>query len=322
MSKKLWKQRVLELSLTTNLSWREIAKKVKRPKSTVSDYLRKFKNNLNLIDEEIDSIESPNILLFDIETSLIEAYVWGLFKQNVSLDQIKKDWYVICWSGKWLGKSDIFNSSVHSYPLPDTGEYRDNERLVVEALWHKLDKADIVVAYNGKSFDKKKMNWKFFEYGLPEPSPYKIVDPYLVVKGNFKPTSGKMDFIVKYVESLDDGKHKTGIKLWVDCMDNDVESLDYMLAYCDQDIEVLEHVYKAVRHWDKNAPQMAMFYNDDKPRCSSCGGHHLELVEGKHDHTTLSKFELYRCHDCSKLMRGRKTLLDKTKRDSLLMNVR
>lgn len=317
-----WKKKALALSIETEMSWRAIADKLGKPKSTVSDFLRKFKNDAEYMEEVLTPENKPNILLFDIETSMIKAYVWSLWKQNISLSQIEQDWYTICWSGKWLGEKEVFNSSVHQFPLPSSGEYKDNERYVVEALWEKLDKADVVVAYNGKSFDKKKMNWKFFEYGLPEPSPYVVVDPMLIIKGNFAATSNKMDFIARYVDSLEEGKHDTNINLWISCMNNDIQSLDYMLGYCDQDIEVLEHVYLAVRHWDKNAPQMSMYYDDNKMRCRSCGSEHLTKLEDKHAYTSLSKFEVYRCDDCEKVMRGRENKLEKESRKNLLMNVR
>lgn len=317
-----WKKKALELMISTNKSWRQIAKEVGKSKSTVSDYLRKYKNNPEFLQEVITPDNKPKILLFDIETSLIEAYVWGLFNQNLSINQVKEDWYVICWSAKWFGDDEIFNSSVHQFEEPISGRYRDNERYVVEALWKCLDDADIIVAYNGKSFDRKKMNFKFFEYGLPEPSPYKIIDPMLVIKGNFNMTSRKMDYVAKYVESLEDGKHQTNIDLWVSCMNNDVQSLDYMLSYCDQDIVVLEEVYKAVRHWDKNSPQMMMYYDDDQMRCNSCGSVHLTKLDNKAAYTSLSKFEVYRCDDCSKIMRGRDNQIAKSKRKNFIMNVR
>lgn len=317
-----WKKKALEMMVSTDKSWRQIAKELGKSKSTVSDYLRKFKNNPEYLQEVILPENKPKILLFDIETSLIQAYVWGLWKQNISINQVIEDWYVICWSAKWYGDQDVFNSSVHDYELPLSGRYKDNERYVVEALWKCLDEADIIVAYNGKSFDRKKMNFKFFEYGLPEPSPYKLVDPMLIVKDNFSITSAKMDYVARYVESLESGKHETNINLWVACMNNDVQSLDYMLSYCDQDIEVLEHVYDAVKHWDKNSPQMMMYYDDDQMRCNSCGSVHLTKLENKAAYTSLSKFDVYRCDDCSKVMRGRDNQISKDKRKNFVMNVR
>ena len=56
---------------------------------------------------ESPEIGLPKILLFDIETSLMEVYVWGLYKQFISHNNIIKDkdgnektWFVISWAAK------------------------------------------------------------------------------------------------------------------------------------------------------------------------------------------------------------------------------
>lgn len=309
-----WKSEAISLALTTNLSWRKIAKKLNKSKSTVSDLLRKA-----IKGDYLESpVDEPKILLFDIETSMIQAYIWGLWNQNIGISSIIKDWYVICWSARWLGKEDMMHDSVHLHKKITT--YSDNEAAVVTNLWKLLDEADVVVAYNGKKFDKKKMNAKFLEYGLLEPSPYKVIDPMLIVKGNFALTSNKMDFVVRYVESNTEGKNSTNISLWHKCMADDEESLDYMLDYCDQDIEVLEKVYLAVRHWDKNSPNLALHYKDNKPRCNGCGSTDLVELENKTYNTTLSQFSVLRCNGCGKVLRDRKNKLSKEKRSTLLMN--
>ena len=37
----------------------------------------------------------PKILVFDIETSFMENYTWGTFKQDIAINQIKNDWNMI-----------------------------------------------------------------------------------------------------------------------------------------------------------------------------------------------------------------------------------
>lgn len=312
-----WKKDALEMAFTTSLSWRKIANKVGKSKSTVSDLLRKAKQD-NYLHSPISPEDRPKILLFDIETSMLQVYCWGLWNQNINISSIIKDWYVICWSAKWLGSNEIIHDSIHLHG--NQVPYSDYESIIVNHLWKLLDEAGIVIAFNGKKFDKKKMNAKFLEYGLLEPSPYKIIDPMLIVKGNFALTSNKMDFVVRYIDANTEGKLKTGISLWHKCMADDVESLDYMLEYCDEDIEILEKVYMAVRHWDKNSPNLALLYDDNKPRCNGCGSTNLIHLENKTLNTTLSKFSVLRCGDCGKVLRDRTNTLSKDKRQSLLMN--
>src|SRR5690606_35926044 len=124
--------------------------------------------------------DTIKMLFIDIETSKILAYVWGLFKQNIGIKNVVEDWYILCYSAKWLGDDKIINDSLHHHPLPESGRYKFNEHFLVESAWQLLDEAKYVVAYNGRAFDKKKLNAKFLEYGYPEPSPYKVIDPYLI----------------------------------------------------------------------------------------------------------------------------------------------
>src|ERR1035437_10416966 len=47
-------------------------------------------------------LTGPKVLIFDIETAPIIAHVWGLWENNVGLNQIVSDWHVLSWSAKWL----------------------------------------------------------------------------------------------------------------------------------------------------------------------------------------------------------------------------
>ena len=48
-----------------------------------------------------------NILVLDIETAPMEAAVWGMWQQNVSVAMMEKEGYLLCYSAKWLGDDNI-----------------------------------------------------------------------------------------------------------------------------------------------------------------------------------------------------------------------
>lgn len=52
------------------------------------------------------------ILLLDIETAPNTVYTWGLFKQNIAINQIESPGYILCWAAKWLGDDRMFFSSL------------------------------------------------------------------------------------------------------------------------------------------------------------------------------------------------------------------
>jgi hypothetical protein len=49
----------------------------------------------------------PKILTIDIETAPLEAWAWGLFDQNIALNQIKTEWSVLAYAAKWLDKKAV-----------------------------------------------------------------------------------------------------------------------------------------------------------------------------------------------------------------------
>ena len=66
--------------------------------------------NIEEVIRETAWVKAPKILLFDIETSPLEVYTFGLFDQNIGLNQIIKDWSVLSFSAKWAGSSEVASS--------------------------------------------------------------------------------------------------------------------------------------------------------------------------------------------------------------------
>lgn len=255
------------------------------------------------------------IVSFDIETSPMKSYHWGLFKQFIALNQIVDNWYPLCFSYKELGKP-VQRHSLRGFPNYVSGN--DNERLLVEACWEVLDDADIIVAHNGRRFDVKKMNAKFLEFGLPRPSPYKVVDTLEIAKSNFALTSNKLDYIMSLL--LNDNKMETGgFGLWIGCMNGNHEDWDKMESYCDKDTTGLEEVYMIMRHWDKRHPNIAMNIDDGKEHCTVCGSSELTVLDKNAD-TGISSFEALRCDGCGHINRRRKNTRSKDQMKNTLMN--
>ena len=129
----------------------------------------------------------PKILIIDIETSPIIARVWGLWDNNVALNQIVKDWSIISFAAKWLDEKKIYQEDVE----------KQSERTVISEIWHLLDKSDIVIGQNSKKFDLKKINAKFIEYGFQPPSSYQQIDVLSLAKKYFALTSNKLEYVSK-----------------------------------------------------------------------------------------------------------------------------
>lgn len=256
-------------------------------------------SNIEKAEERVGDEFAPKVLVFDIETSPIVAYAWGLFKQNIPIDAIINDWKVLCWSAKWLGSQDIISTS-----LPQND---GDEKEVVRMLWELLDQADYVVAHNGKKFDVKKMNSKFLEYELGMPSHFVTIDTLQIVKGNLNLTSNKLDWVATFLGI--ENKHETSFALWKGCMEGSLESWEKMVKYCDQDVNILEQVYLKVMHLDKRSPNYYTYFDGEEPICKVCGE---EVVETSSHKTAASTFPVYSCVSCGHNQRSRKSIKDKT----------
>jgi hypothetical protein len=239
-------------------------------------------------DEECLATVGSNILIIDIETTPILAWVWRTWKENIYPDQIEVDWSILCYAYKWLGDKTV---KFYRYDQP-------TELEAVVHIWSLFEDADIIVTHNGDRFDIKKINTKFLQYSFPKPSPYKSVDTLKILKKKFSLTSNRQGYVSTFLGYQDKIEHE-GIKLWLRCMDGDEEAWKLMKSYNIRDVEQLEHNYLKLRAWD-NHPAI---YDDG---CNLCGNNELELV--KPYKTMISTFETYRCTECGNLMRERKAI--------------
>jgi len=258
----------------------------------------------------------PKILFFDIETAPILADVWGLWKNNVSLNQINRDWFMLSWAAKWAGEDDIMSDS-----LPEHGRYikdKEDDLLICSSLWRLMDEADIIVAHNGNKFDIPKVNARFLKHGLGPPSPYRKIDTLLEARRYFNFTSNKLEHLGNHLRVGKKMKHQ-GHELWTKCIQGDMDAWNTMVKYNRQDIVVLEGVYYKLRPWMQNHPNMGLYAEEETPVCPKCGGKHHHWRG--YAYTAAGKYRRFRCMDCGGW--GRSLVLDqpKEKRKSLLRNV-
>jgi hypothetical protein len=286
-------------------------------KSTVGDIISRHRGQHPPTLDESDNNSGPRILIVDIETAPIRAAVWSLWENNVGLNQIGIDWFLLSYSAKWVGNDEVFYNDMRGVV------HTEDDMHLLEDLWHLMDEADIIIGHNSKKFDTKKINARFIANGFPQPSPYKQVDTLGIAKAQFAFTSNKLEYLSKKLcKKYSKSEHKKfhGYHLWEQCLLDNEEAWLEMQVYNEVDVLSTEELYMILRSWDNKHPNLALFYDDDIVRCNVCGGTDLELTE-KHARTNLSKFELYRCNDCGHFSRTRKNVLSKDKKESLNMNV-
>lgn len=229
------------------------------------------------------SKDKAKILFLDIETKPILAYVWRLFDQNIGLNQIVEPGGTICVGAKWMGEREMIFVS----------DWNDGHQKMIETMHELISEADGVVTYNGDKFDLPKLNGEFVKAGLIPPKPPTSIDIYKTVR-QLGFDSGKLDFVGPYLELGQKVKHE-GFDLWTKTMAGDPAAQKRMERYCIQDVRLLERVYKRLRPYVKNHPNVNL--EIDIPNvCGACGSKHVHKRGFRN--TKMYRVQQLQCQDC------------------------
>lgn len=253
-------------------------------------------------------------LILDIETAPILANVWRTWKENVGLDQIRADWYILSFSAKWLDNKKVF------YYDQSRAPNIEDDTFLMGKLHKLLDEADFVVAHNGRRFDLKKINARFIIKGFPPPSPYRIIDTLDIAKGSFAFTSNRLAYLTDTLcttKKLSHAKYP-GFSLWKACLAGDKEAWKEMRAYNVQDVLSLEELYLKLRAWDPAHPNVGALDDPEVPTCPKCGGQHL--TQRGFRYTQVGKYARFQCNDCFGWSRGRTMHNSADVRKNLMVN--
>jgi hypothetical protein len=233
--------------------------------------------------------KQPKILAIDIETAPHSAHVWGLFKQNIALNQLMETGRVLCFSWKWLRGGD-------SKVIGFVSEL-DGTRKMLDKAWELLSEADIIVTYNGKRFDVPTLNKEFIEQG------------FSVAKREFRFASNKMDHLAQRLGIKTKVRH-SGHGLWVRCMAGDEKAWKEMTRYNKRDVLILDKLYYRMLPWIKGHPNVTLYRNEGsvgaevgaKPQCPTCGSPQIQRRGVVH--TKTRSYVRFCCTSCSSWSRS------------------
>ena len=276
------------------------AKLVAKETHSEEELVRKVRTQIRKKHKLAKNQKNLKILIFDIETSPLKSYVWGMWKQNLHLDHILSEWFMICWSAKWLYSDEVLGDVMTPEEI-----LKEDDKRVVTSLWNLMEEADIVVAHNGNKFDIPRMNARFIINELPPNKPFVSIDTCAIARKQFGFTSNKLDALATYFGY--EHKLDTDFSLWKRCMEGDQEALSYMLKYNKKDVTLLEEIYIRIRPFIKNHPNCSNFsLEQNKNVCCNCGSDNYEEIENKYYFTQVGKYKIYRCKDCGAVFRGRR----------------
>ena len=221
------------------------------------------------------------ILAVDIETSPNLADVWGLWQQNVSLNQLRESSRMLCFAAQWEGEKRVQFYS----------EWGDGEDML-GAAYELLGEADAVLHYNGQRFDVPHINRELLQAGYEPPSPFKQIDLYREVKSAFSFPSYKLEYVAKTLGVGEKLGHE-GHELWVKVLAGDRKAKGKMREYNMRDVELLFPLYYKLRPWIAGPNHGALTGEDV---CPSCGSESLRR-EG-YAITLTGKYQRFQCRSC------------------------
>ena len=222
------------------------------------------------------------VLILDIETSPLVSHTWGLWQQNVGLEQIIEKPRVIGVAAKWTGQKRVFW-------LAEDARSHEDKVTETHAL---MSEADLIVHFNGLSFDMPWLRTEFIQAGLTPPAPHRDVDLMQVVKKQFRFPSNKLAYVTADL-GLSGKMQNSGHSLWKRCLAGDEKAWREMKRYAVQDVRVTEELYDRLKPWIKNLPSPALYDEDGNPTQCGCGNTRLQRRGWAY--TEQSKYARYAC---------------------------
>ena len=254
--------------------------------------------------------KGAKILLFDIETSPINALVWGIWEQNINIEAILQDWHLVSWSAKWL-----FDDGIISDVLTSKEAINHDDERIAKSIWELLNQADITVAHNGDKFDHKMLNTRFLVHNLPPLSHYKSIDTLVVAKSSFRFTSNSLAYINQYLGIPE--KTKTTFDLWKRAFFGEEEALEIMKTYNENDVFILEELFLKLRPYIKNFPNMNLYTEENTTVCRNCGS--KNLTWSGYYYTNVNRYRGWRCNSCGAIGRDRHSDIEKEKKETIVV---
>lgn len=275
---------------------------------SLARYKREYRIRFGDTQATLPDTIAPKVLILDVETSPIQCWTWGTWKQNINPEQIIRDWQILTWAVKWLNDDEVFSGAV----TPQEAIKGEDKR-IMKGLWEFVEDADVIVAHNGADFDIKRMNSRFILNDINPPLSYQVIDTLQLARKKFAFTYNKLDFIGKILGIGE--KIKTDFSLWKDVLKGDQDAIDKMVKYNKRDVTLLEEVYHKLGVWMPSHPNFGMFIDDNQTMCPHCTS--TDITWKGYYTTLVGMYKTSRCNHCGFVSRTRFNALSKEKREQL-----
>ena len=203
-------------------------------------------------------------LFFDVEVSYCKGWFWRpSHKTSISYHQILEHGKIICISYKWEGQDKVYNLNWNSTQC---------DKDMLNKFIKILNQADEIVGHNSDRFDIKWLRTRCIYHKLPMFPTYKSFDTLKFFRGNVLAPSNRLDYLGEYYN--EGRKLKNEDDLWYNVIEkNNRSALKRMVKYCDQDVLLLERIYKRIKPYSKAISHVSGVKSD----CPECGSDEVKL---------------------------------------------
>lgn len=264
------KKRIVDL-YATDLKRSEVQKILAKELDCNTRNVRKYAKilGLNVLHQ---NTKNDRILIYDIETSRVQADLWWTGKQYVTHQQLSNEPRIISISWKWLG-----TDKVHSLTWND-----GCDKKMVEDFLKEYNKASMVIGQNNNSFDNKWITTRAAKHKLFVDRFVKSFDIYRMAKSVLRLPSYSMEYMAKYFGLTPKQSHE-GIIMW-DKIEKgtDKEKKEYlkkMVEYNIGDIITTEELYLTLRPYFKTVTNRAVSNGQPKWCCPISGNNDVSLLK-------------------------------------------
>ena len=257
------------------------SKSKKEVQEELSDYfnvserqIRNYAKDLGL-NVDYKNIPLDKIMVYDIETSLMEANVFWTGKTYINHKQLRNEAKIISISWKWIGEDEVHHL---------TWDKNHSDEKMMKKFLKEYNKASMVVGQNNNSFDNKWINTRAAKHGLFVDRYVKSFDIYRMAKRYFRLPSYSMAYMSKYFGLTLKQSHE-GMLMWemvqYGTKEQQKEYLQKMVDYNIGDIVTTEELYLTLRPYFGSVTNAAVKSGLPKWACPVSGStkvKHLKTI--------------------------------------------
>lgn len=229
-------------------------------------------------------------LFFDIETSPNIGLFWEAgYKKNIDYSNIIKERAIICICYKWEDSKEV------GYLTWDS---KQCDKKMLQKFIEIANTADEMVGHNGDRFDLAWIRTRCLFHRINMFPTYTTIDTLKVSRNKFRFNSNKLDYIAKYLGMGE--KIKTEFGLWkAIVLHKDKAAMDKMVKYCQQDVKLLEKVYKELSIHILSKVHYGVIFGADRGSCPECGSDEIVRRCNRVTASGVKKIQ-YQCNTCHK----------------------